>query len=217
MAKKKNNFFVVWDGHEPGIYSSWEDCKKQTHGFGEAKFKSFATMEEAREAFCSPYWDYVGKNAKAVTPKPTAEQVAKVGLPNPESIAVDAACSGNPGPMEYRGVYTKNGTELFKQGPYPEGSNNIGEFLAIVHALALLKQKGSDLPIYTDSMTALAWLRIGKARTRIEKTEKNAILFDLLARAEKWLAENKYTNNVLKWETEVWGEIPADFGRKFHK
>jgi ribonuclease HI len=63
-------------------------------------------------------------------------------------------------------------------------------------------------------MTALAWLRTGKARTKIEKTDKNAVLFDLLSRAEKWLSENKYENKVLKWETEVWGEIPADFGRK---
>lgn len=212
MSKKKNSFFVVWDGHEPGIYNSWEECKKQTHGFGEAKFKSFATMEEAREAFLSPYWDYIGKNAKPKTP--SAEQLAQAGNPEKESIAVDAACSGNPGPMEYRAVYTKTGVEIFKQGPFADGSNNIGEFLAIVHALALLKQKGSNLPIYTDSMTALAWLKAGKTRTRIEKTAKNAGLFDMLTRAEKWLAENTYTNKVLKWNTEVWGEIPADFGRK---
>lgn len=214
MSKKKNNFFVVWDGHVPGIYNSWEECKKQTHGFGEAKFKSFATIEEAREAFCSPYWDFVGKNTKTATPKPTAEQLAKVGEPNKESVAVDAACSGNPGPMEYRGVYTKTGAEIFRMGPYADGTNNIGEFLAIVHALALMKQKNSTLPVYTDSMTALAWLRAGKARTKIEKTDKNTVLFDLLARAEKWLAENTYPNKVMKWETEVWGEIPADFGRK---
>ena len=109
---------------------------------------------------------------------------------------------------------TKTRAQLFHKGPFPSGTNNIGEFLALVHALALMKQKGSDLPIYTDSMTALAWLRTGKSKTKIEKTDKNAVLFDLLTRAEKWLAENKYTNKVLKWETEVWGEIPADFGRK---
>jgi ribonuclease HI len=201
MSKKKNNFFVVWDGHEPGIYTSWEECKKQTHGFGDAKYKSFATIEEAREAFLSPYWDYVGKNAKAKLP--TTEQVQLAGMPEKESVAVDAACSGNPGPMEYRGVYTKTGVEIFKQGPFAEGSNNIGEFLAIVHALALLKQKGSNLPIYTDSMTALAWLKAGKARTRIEKTAANAVLFEMLARAEKWLAQNTYTNQVLKWNTDL--------------
>ena len=214
MSKKKNNFFVVWDGHEPGIYKSWEECKKQTHGFGEAKFKSFATMEEAREAFCSPYWDYVGKNAKAATSKPTAEQIAKVGLPEKESIAVDAACSGNPGPMEYRGVYTKTGTEIFRQGPFPEGTNNVGEFLALVHGLALLKQKNSELPVYSDSSTAIGWVKAKKHKSKLEQTENNKILFDLLHRAEKWLAENKFSNKILKWETAAWGEIPADFGRK---
>ena len=210
MSKSKNKYFVVWDGHEPGIYDSWEECKKQTHGFGQAKYKGFATLEEAREAFCSPCWDYIGKKEK----KQDAALIAQKGMPVMESIAVDAACSGNPGPTEYRGVYTRTGEEIFRQGPFRDGSNNIGEFLAIVHALAFLKQKNSLLPIYTDSKTALAWIRAGKARTKIEQTEQNAPLFDLLARAEKWLAGNSYQNAIMKWETEAWGEIPADFGRK---
>ncbi len=211
---KKNKFFVVWEGREPGIFSTWEECKKQTHEFATAKFKAFATLAEAREAFLSPYWNYIGKNASDQKPKPTQEQLVKFGLPNVESIAVDAACSGNPGVMEYRGVYTKTGQELFHQGPFKQGTNNIGEFLALVHGLGFLKQQKSALPLYTDSKTALAWIKTGKAKTKLEKNDTNAALFDLVARAEKWLAENKWTTQVLKWETEVWGEIPADFGRK---
>lgn len=208
----KNQFFVVWDGKQPGIYRSWEECKNQIHGYAGAKYKGFATEAEAIEAMVSPCWDYIGKNAK---PKqPTAEQIARVGKPEPESLAVDAACSGNPGLMEYRGVYTKNAAVVFHQGPFPEGTNNIGEFLALVHGLALLKQKQSSLPIYTDSMTAIAWVRGKKAKTKLDRNEVNAPIFDLIQRAEKWLAENSYTTKIIKWETEVWGEIPADFGRK---
>ncbi len=208
----KNKFFVVWEGKEPGIYRSWVECKRQTHGYEGAIFKGFATEAEAREAMLSPAWDYIGKNAKVK--KPTKEQIEKVGMPDWESLSVDAACSGNPGVMEYRGVYSKTGEEIFRQGPFKEGTNNIGEFLALVHGLAMLKQKDNLLPIYTDSKTAIAWVKAKKARTKLEKNETNAVLFDLIARAEKWLAENKYTTPVLKWETEVWGEIPADFGRK---
>ncbi len=208
----KNKFFVVWEGKEPGIYSSWEECKRQIHGFEGAIYKGFATEAEAREAMVSPCWDYIGKNAK--TKKPTQEEIAKVGLPNFESISVDAACSGNPGLMEYRGVYTKTAKEIFRQGPFKDGTNNVGEFLALVHGLAFLKQKNSSLPIYTDSKTALAWIKAKKANTKLEQNQQNQILFDLIHRAEIWLGENEFSTQILKWETEVWGEIPADFGRK---
>lgn len=209
---KKSKFFVVWDGHEPGIYRSWEDCKRQVLHYPEAKYKGFGSESEAREAFLSPYWDYIGKNA--VAKMPTKEQIIQAGLPVKESIAVDAACSGNPGDMEYRGVYTKTSEVLFHQGPFRGGTNNVGEFLALVHGLAFLKQRNSNLPIYTDSKTALAWVKAKKTKTLLERTPENAILFELIERAEKWLKENTFNNDILKWNTEVWGEIPADFGRK---
>ena len=208
----KNKFFVVWEGKEPGIYRSWDECKRQVHGYENAIYKAFPTETEARTAMLSPYWEYIGKNA--ISKKPTKEEIEKVGLPNFESLSVDAACSGNPGIMEYRGVYSKTGEEVFRQGPFENGTNNIGEFLALVHGLAFMKQKNTPLPIYTDSKTAMAWVKAKKSRTRLEKNEANAVLFDLLARAEKWLVENQYNTQILKWKTEVWGEIPADFGRK---
>ncbi|MBP1675626.1 MAG: ribonuclease H-related protein [Bacteroidetes bacterium] len=209
---KKNKFFVVWDGREPGIYTSWDECKRQVNGYPDAKYMGFLTQAEAREAFLSPYWDYVGKKHKS--PQPTPEQIAAVGLPLTESIAVDAACSGNPGAMEYQGVYVRTGELLFKQGPFANGTNNIGEFLALVHGLAFLKQRNSSLPIYSDSKIAISWVQQKKAKTRLDESADNKVLFELIERAEKWLAENVYPNEIRKWKTEVWGEIPADFGRK---
>lgn len=203
---------MVWDGREPGIYKTWDECKKQTHGYDSAKFKGFETEAEAREAFLSPYNDYVGK--KREKPAMTPAQLEKFGKPVIESIAVDAACSGNPGDMEYRGVYTKTGEEIFRQGPFSNGTNNAGEFLAIVHGLALLKQKNSSLPIYSDSTTAIGWIKAKKHKSKLEQTESNTAIFELLERAERWLAENNFSTKILKWETEAWGEIPADFGRK---
>ena len=212
MSKSKHKYFVVWEGKTPGIYKSWEECKQQIHGYGGAIYKGFATESEAREAIASPCWDYVGKNAKEK--KPSKEQIKKVGMPILESLSVDAACSGNPGAMEYQGVYTQTGQRIFHQGPFEEGTNNIGEFLALVHGLAFLKQQNSPLPIYTDSKTALAWVRNKRVRTELERTSRNYILFDMIERAEKWLQTNDYTTKIMKWETSVWGEIPADFGRK---
>jgi ribonuclease HI len=130
-----------------------------------------------------------------------------------DSIAVDAACSGNPGPMEYRGVYVRTGQELFHFGPV-EGTNNIGEFLAIVHCLALQEKQGTYLPIYSDSVNAQKWVRMGLCRTKLECTERNRSLFDLIRRAEAWLRQHHVQVPIYKWETKAWGEIPADFGRK---
>ena len=127
---------------------------------------------------------------------------------------MNASCSGSPGMLEYRGVYTKTGEELFRQGPFPNGTNNIGEFLGIVHALALLAKKGSTAPIYSDSRIAINWVRQKRCDTNLMPDAENEPLFALIERAEKWLRTHEYENEVLKWKTDVWGENSADFGRK---
>ena len=139
----------------------------------------------------------------------------KFGVQHMKQIEIytDGACSGNPGPMEYRGVHIASRQEVFHFGP-TKGTNNIGEFLAIVHGLALLKQKGFDMPIYSDSVNAISWVRQKKCKTKLPRTAETEELFKLIERAEKWLRENTYTTRILKWETKEWGEIPADFGRK---
>lgn len=211
MAKQK--FYVVWEGVTPGIYTSWTDCQLQIKGYEAAKYKSFDTRKEAERALTMSPYAYIGKNAKA---KPSGTKASPDTLPAcviDNSLAVDAACSGNPGPMEYRGVHIASRQQIFHFGPM-KGTNNIGEFLAIVHGLALLKQKGFDMPIYSDSVNAISWVRQKKCKTKLPRTEETEELFLLIERAEKWLRENTYTTRILKWETKEWGEIPADFGRK---
>ena len=129
------------------------------------------------------------------------------------AIAVDAACSGNPGPMEYRGVYLGNQQQLFQFGPV-YGTNNIGEFLAIVHALAYIQKNGWDMSVYSDSYNAILWVKNCRCKTTLARTPQTAYLFQLIARAENWLLRNPHHARIMKWETSLWGEIPADFGRK---
>jgi len=210
MAKSK--YYVVWNGRKPGIYEGWEACKEQVAGFNGAKYKGFATVDLARSAISDDPRKYLVKGLQA--PKKITCGNPLIGEPLPDSICVDAACSGNPGVLEYRGVDTKSGAELFKAGPFPEGTVNIGEFLAIIHALAYLKQRNSDWPVYSDSRTAIAWLKKRAVNTKLDPSVKNRELFKLLDRALNWLNNNSWKNPVLKWETEYWGEIPADFGRK---
>lgn len=212
---KKTKFYVVWQGRETGVFTDWKECEAQIKGFEAAKYKSFDSLEEAEKAIQKNYWEYV---ARAGQPKETNKiqkmAPANIGKPIKNAIAVDAAWNTASGDMEYQGVYLDTGVKIFLQGPFKDATNNIGEFLAIVHGLAYLQKKGSDIPIYSDSRTAISWIKKKHANTKLDLTPRNKPVFELLRRAESWLATNKYPNQILKWETEYWGENPADFGRK---
>ena len=211
MSKKK--YYVVWEGHQTGIFSSWDKCKKAVEGYPYAKFKSFESQTMAEKAFGESFELYKGKNTSA-PPTLSPLELQRIGTPILPSVAVDAACSGNPGVMEYRGVDTETQAELFRLQPMKDGTNNIGEFLAIVHALAFLKQRNLNLPIYSDSKIAISWVRQKICKTKVPHTPHNTKLFELIVRAEQWLRSHTYPNPILKWETQAWGECPADFGRK---
>lgn len=212
MKKAKQKFYVVWHGRKTGVFESWDECNAQISGFPQAVYKSFKTRQLAEEAFKAPSEDFIGKDT--FEPELTPDQLKLIGDPIDESISVDAAWNTNTGIVEYQAVHTKTGKLYFKMGPFEDGTNNIVEFLAIVHALAYCKQNNLKLPIYSDSRNAIKWVRIKEAKTNHERSEKNKKLFELVDRALKWLKENDYENQVLKWETRAWGENPADFGRK---
>ena len=235
MAKQK--YYVVWNGPSPGVYSSWEACQEAVSGVSGAKYKSFKSQAEAEDAFEMGEEAYEEANAcddrtsnnssksgnsgnsgsSCDISKPIRPAYNPAKLPAEairEAIAVDAACSGNPGAMEYRGVYLADGKEIFHYGPV-HGTNNIGEFLAIVHGLALLKQKGLDnMPIYSDSVNAQLWVRKHQCKTTLVRNDQTEKLYQMIERAEAWLRNNTYKNPIIKWQTDKWGEIPADFGRK---
>lgn len=211
----KQKYYVVWVGRDTGIFHTWEECRANVEGYKGAKYKAFDSEAEAKAAFCDE--DYLSTHAKSHattrTRRSTATHAGGTAAYMTNSLAVDAACSGNPGPMEYRGVYVATGKEVFRFGPV-FGTNNIGEFLAIVHGLALLKQKRLDMPIYSDSRNAMLWIKQKKCKTKLERNARTEQLFQMIERAEKWLHDNTYDTDILKWDTRRWGEIPADYGRK---
>ena len=208
---KKNKFYVVWEGKKPGVYTSWSACKEQIEGYKNAKYKSFKSKDLAKKAFKGNYNDFIGKDIFET--ELSKKELSLIGKPIINSIAVDGACD-NKGNSEYQGVYTDTKTLLFYQGPFKEGSNNIMEFLALVHALAYCKKNKLDLPIYSDSKIAINWVKRKYINTSVKQTPDNKYLFELIQRALYWIKNNSYSNRILKWETKAWGEIPADFGRK---
>ena len=224
MAKKQK-YYVVWQGKRPGIYTDWETCKAQVVGVQGAQYKSFDTMAEAESALRMPYSSVVASTARAAASAGTPSVLfvdengmtaLRPGTENPpalDALAVDAACSGNPGVMEYQGVYIPTRTRVFHY-KHPKGTNNIGEFLALVHGLSYLKKHGLKQLIYTDSVNAMSWVRQRQCKSKLPVDAATADLWDYVHRAENWLKQNTFTTEIRKWDTDHWGEIPADFGRK---
>lgn len=203
-----NKYYIVWEGHQPGIYDTWEECQRQIQHFSRPKYKSFKgiTQEEAERLFSE------GAISTSPLGLTVIDRCQEIDL---SALAVDASTIGNPGPMEYRGVWVETGDILFSSKIYPVGTNNIGEFLAIVHAMAWMKQHNYIVPIYSDSLTAMYWARKGKPNTKLALSPETKELHNVLQRATNWLSANDLSPyKLMKWETDQWGEIPADYGRK---
>ncbi len=229
--QNKKKYYVVWSGRKKGIFSSWDECKASIEGFTNAKYKSFTTKQEAEQAYNNPYYDYIieSKNnskksndiksniytniADRLLMLNQNNELLKNQLPIIDSLCVDAACSGNPGIMEYRGVHILTGKQIFYY-KHSHGTNNIGEFLALCHGLSYLKRHNLNQPLYTDSVNAMKWVRAKQCKTKLQLDNRTKDLFEYIRRAEYWLKTNSYTTQILKWDTDNWGEIPADFGRK---
>ena len=201
----KQKYYVVWKGKSPGVYDSWSKCQEEIKNIKGSLFKSFNNIKQANMAYNIGYDEYK-KSIKKI-------DIVDDG-PNLDSISVDAASSGNPGKMEYQGVDTKTKEVLFKMGPFNNATNNIGEFLALVHGIAMMEKESDKKIVYSDSITAMSWVRKKRCQTKLKKDEENKEVFNLVDRAILWLKENNYSVVIKKWKTKSWGEIPADFGRK---
>ena len=222
---RKQKYYVVWQGKLPGIYTSWDECKKQVQGVQGAQYKGFDSLAEAEQASRLPYNSVVVQNTRntpstqntpALVIDDNGMTAVREGVENPpvlDALAVDAACSGNPGVMEYQGIYIPTRTRVFHYIA-PKGTNNIGEFLAIVHGLSYLKKHHLNQIIYSDSVNAISWVRQKQCKSKLPEDPSTAELWDYIHRAENWLRTNSYTTEIRKWDTDHWGEIPADFGRK---
>lgn len=216
MRKANNKYYVVWEGRDTGVFSQWDDVAELVNGYSGARYQAFDSEYDAVMAFRGKPSDHSAfadqlalRMAAQEQPRPSDASRPMLG------VAVDGACAGNPGPMEYRCVRLSDGAEIFHVGPLEGGTNNIAEYLAIIHAAALLAQRNLvTIPIYSDSVTAQSWVRRGRSNTTLIPTMQNERVRQLLDRADRWLATHHIANPILKWDSNLWGEIPADFNRK---
>lgn len=206
-------YYVVWEGRQTGVYKSWADCKKQVENHPHPRYKGFMDKQAAYKAFNQRN----KRNSKKQLFRKIKDQKRRTkAIQNriADSISVDGACDTITGAIEYQAVHTATKEVIFKAGPFEDGTNNIAEFLALVEAIKYCKSEGLSIPIYSDSQTALSWVKNKSTNTKHPRSDNNQQLFKLFDEAEQWIKQNDYSNAILKWETKSWGENPADFGRK---
>jgi ribonuclease HI len=192
--KKKKKFYTVWVGRNPGVYNTWDECKEQIHGFQNAVYKSFSTLEQAEEALKNDNKNFIGIDI--FESSLSLIELETIGNPLLDSICVDGAWNTQTHEIEYQGIYLKTSEKVFHFGPVSKGTNNIAEFLGLVHALAYCKNHLLDVVIYSDSQTAISWVKKKKAATKIEIDEYSRHVLSLVQRAEEWLKANDYKSKI---------------------
>ncbi|MCY9861130.1 ribonuclease H family protein [Vibrio coralliirubri] len=214
MSKK--NHYVVWVGRTTGVFDNWADTQAQISGFSGALFKGFTTLDEATAAFDAGYANAISTPSKLSTAsKVKGKPASLVGIPTHECITVDGAFSGSSKKMEYQCVMNLSREIIFRSKPFVGGSNNIAEFLALIGAIRYRESiKRPDLDIYSDSKTALAWVRDKQLNTTIDINTLDPVIQGRISSALQYIQTNPQPQNLKKWDTASWGEIPADFGRK---
>jgi ribonuclease HI len=204
-------FYVVFRGRKAGVYATWEECRSQIEGVPGHSCKAYKSRCDAEDALRAG-----SARAFEATRKERAAQVWRSKIPG-ACIAVDAACAGVPGPTEYRGVLLPECSEIFHSQLYARGTNNVGEFLAIVEGMRWLAERSfTSLPLYSDSQVGLGWVRAGKCNTHMASASPDLKM--AIEAADSWLRASpeapKLVPMLRKWPTSEFGEIPADFGRK---
>lgn len=153
----------------------------------------------------------------------------KTSAPSPiptSGIVVDASCIPVRDSIQRDGFYhgavewqvfdVATGRRIFASKVYHHGNINQGEFNAIVDAVYLLQAIGErTVPVYSDSMTAIAWFNNRKVSSKHPHNELTEEISSATKRSLAWIKENhQRLNPVLFWNNRVWGENPADYGRK---
>lgn len=200
-----SKYYVIFNTENRGIYDTWGECQEKTKGVSGVKFKSFKNRSLAETAL----------NENLIESKENEkikDLFPKIGF------ATDGACNVKKRIGQYQIYDLEKNKMIFTSKEFENTTNNQMEFLALMHALILCEDlkvlediKYDNYPIYTDSITAISWLKNNKLNSNIDY---DSIVGKEIKKMLNWLKNNQYNNKIIKWETKNLGEIPADFGRK---
>ena len=159
MPKK---FYAVRKGRKTGIFTTWDECKSQVHGFACAEYKSFLTLEEAKQFMqlgMEKEDDLPFKNEKDENQTSISKTVAE-----PELVAyVDGSFDQSTKQFSYGMVILENGEEKTFYKKFSDPSlvsmrNVAGEIMgaraAMEYAIANNKKR---LVIYHDYEGIAKW------------------------------------------------------------
>ena len=147
-------FYVVRKGRRTGIFTTYAECEAQVKYYPGAIYKIFSTLAAAEYAL-KYGWNRSNKMPSNFN---NCKVEINVSLPSSPCLCTDGS-KIKLNSIEYRTVEYPSRKELFRYGPYPNGSNNIAEFLGLVATIRYCKHHSIELPIYTDSSVALIWVK----------------------------------------------------------
>lgn len=211
----KNKFYVVWKGRDTGIFTSWSEVNELIKGFSGAEYKSYADQETAELEFSLGSPKGRSNDENHTTTKLKEEPSDDHKAPDHECLTVDGSYLGGKKIMQYRCVWNQSKEEVFSTKPIEGGNQNIAEFLALVGAMKYrVSTKQYDLHIYSDSQTALSWVRNCKIKSSYDLSQLDEVVQERIYGALKFIAKSGVRKNLYKWDSALWGDIPADYGRK---
>ena len=185
MAKK---FYAVKNGKTPGIFETWDECKKSVDGYSGAVFKSFKTKDEAL-AFLG-----IESSSNSEIPIDVDGSIASASSCVDGCIASDSSCatayvdgSYNIATKEfgYGVVMFHNGEELHMSKSFSDAEmasmrNVAGEIFGSMSAMEYAVNHGiTNLSIYYDYMGISKWCT-GEWKTNKEGTKAYKAYFDSL-------------------------------------
>lgn len=169
----QQKYYAVRVGRTPGIYMNWEDCNKQIKGYKGAKFKSFASAEEAAD-FINDVEDTVNENDENGVPV-TDEKTAVA--------YVDGSYNAETKQFSYGVVMFHNGeekhfSEKVEDEELAEMRNVAGEIKGAEAAMKYaVDNKIEKIYIYHDYEGIASWC-LGKWKTNKKGTIEYKKFYD---------------------------------------
>ena len=191
--KTNKPYYVVWQGHRPGVYDTWTECKAQITGFDRPQYKKFSTRYQAFHAYQkgSSYRENLRASDLPVFEK--------------KSILINASTDTQRNLTSYYGLYLNSNRRMFSN-TISSADKRIGLFLAAVKALSILHKHRTLLPVYTESLEIISAVkdkRFVALNPQAESAKVNLYVRVALA----WL-EKHPPPPLLHWNAAYWGELP---------
>ena len=175
MGSKKK-YYAVKAGHKPGIYETWDECKKNVDGYPGAQYKSFKTLKEAEDFLVTGYV-YKERDTRTLEEvlEARAQEEKEDGSASEAVAYVDGSFNSETEEYSY-GMVIYHGGNVFEDSmcfnnPDMVSLRNIaGEIEGSMHAISYCLEHGiKSVDIYYDYIGIEKWAK-GEWKTNTKGT-----------------------------------------------